>query len=380
MLLRSYRTCRTRRSSRSSGSYGWAHKGAALCALCVLTLPLVAAEPSSAVHAPERLVRVGTEVVRLAREAGRLRQRYELRVRAAKDQRARDVWLTRQWAGQRFFTVALRRDAGAVARAQYRTGGFTAPGSAALAEEPLELLELQYQETDRRERLARMLIEADGRSRALTADRLSTTASLQALNEEAARLRVEKAAMEERLAKARSELNTMADMAIRSGRCTPVDLDGLQSEQEDTQDAANRPPEVSRSGWTRPLVSYELTAGFGGTGAHWANGHTGQDFAVPTGTPVRAVGGGTVVATGCGGSFGISVVIRHDGGWYSQYAHLSAPLMTPGRQVRAGEWIGLTGTTGNSTGPHLHFEVRTTANFGSAVDPVRWLRARGVEL
>ncbi len=132
--------------------------------------------------------------------------------------------------------------------------------------------------------------------------------------------------------------------------------------------------------WTRPVASYELSAGFGGAGSHWANGHTGQDFAVPVGTPVRAIGAGTVVSVGCGDAFGISAVIRHRGGWYSQYAHLSALYVAPGKRVRTGEWIALSGSTGNSTGPHLHFEVRKGPEYGTAVDPVAWLRERGVRL
>ncbi len=354
-----------------------------LCALCAVLSPVFGGGSSAAVHAPARLVRVSSEVIRLAHEAGRLGLRYERGIRAAKDEKARAVRLAQQLRGQRFVAAVLHQDAGAVARAQYRTGGFTAVGSPAVADEPLDLLTLQSTDTDRRERLARLLLEADSKSRTLAADELSSSASVQALDADASRLRTEKTALEQRLTTSRAELNALAEASIRSGRCTPVDLGNLQNELpagQTGQDAANRGPEVSRAGWTRPLLTYELTAGFGGTGAHWAGGHTGQDFAVPTGTPVRSVGAGTVVSIGCGGPFGISVVVRHAGGWYSQYAHLSVPLVAPGRPVRAGEWIGLSGTTGNSTGPHLHFEVRRTAEFGTAVDPVEWLRTRGVQL
>jgi murein DD-endopeptidase MepM/ murein hydrolase activator NlpD len=125
---------------------------------------------------------------------------------------------------------------------------------------------------------------------------------------------------------------------------------------------------------------YELSAGFGSGGAHWANRHTGQDFAVPIGTPVRSVGEGRVVNVSCGGAFGIQIVIEHSGGYYTQYAHLASIAVDQGDQVTAGQWIGQTGTTGNSTGPHLHFEVRVTPELGSGVDPVPWLAARGVTL
>lgn len=117
------------------------------------------------------------------------------------------------------------------------------------------------------------------------------------------------------------------------------------------------------------------------SGAHWSKGyHTGVDFPVPTGTPVKAVAAGQVVAAGWGGSFGYQVVIRHADGRYSQYAHLSAISVKAGRPVTAGQRIGRSGSTGNSTGPHLHFEVRTGPGFGSDIDPVAYLRSGGVRI
>lgn len=116
-------------------------------------------------------------------------------------------------------------------------------------------------------------------------------------------------------------------------------------------------------------------------GSSWSKGyHTGVDFAVPTGTSVKAVGAGKVVSAGWEGSFGYQVVIRHADGRYSQYAHLSAISVKDGQSVGAGQRIGRSGSTGNSTGPHLHFEVRTGPGFGSDIDPVAYLRAGGVRI
>jgi murein DD-endopeptidase MepM/ murein hydrolase activator NlpD len=116
-------------------------------------------------------------------------------------------------------------------------------------------------------------------------------------------------------------------------------------------------------------------------GSSWSKGyHTGVDFPVPTGTSVQAVGAGHVVSAGWGGSFGYQVVIRHGDGRYTQYAHLSAISVKAGQTVGAGQRIGRSGSTGNSTGPHLHFEVRTGPGFGSDVDPVAYLRAGGVRI
>ncbi|MFJ5840117.1 transglycosylase family protein [Streptomyces shenzhenensis] len=117
------------------------------------------------------------------------------------------------------------------------------------------------------------------------------------------------------------------------------------------------------------------------SGAHWSKGyHTGVDFPVPTGTSVKGVAAGQVVAAGWGGSFGYQVVIRHADGRYSQYAHLSAISVKSGQTVTAGQRIGRSGSTGNSTGPHLHFEVRTGPGFGTDIDPVAYLRAGGVRI
>ncbi|MEU0744231.1 transglycosylase family protein [Streptomyces sp. NPDC006134] len=116
-------------------------------------------------------------------------------------------------------------------------------------------------------------------------------------------------------------------------------------------------------------------------GSAWSKGyHTGVDFPVPTGTSVKSVAAGRVVSAGWGGSYGYQVVIRHTDGRYSQYAHLSAISVKDGQSVGAGQRIGRSGSTGNSSGPHLHFEVRTGPGFGADVDPVAYLRAGGVRI
>jgi murein DD-endopeptidase MepM/ murein hydrolase activator NlpD len=122
-----------------------------------------------------------------------------------------------------------------------------------------------------------------------------------------------------------------------------------------------------------------LGTGYRAAGAHWSKGyHTGVDFVVPTGTSVHAAGTGQVVTAGWGGAYGYQVVIRHADGRYSQYGHLSAISVRAGQRVTTGQRIGRSGATGNVTGPHLHFEVRTGPGFGTDVDPVAYLRAGGV--
>ncbi|MFD5741628.1 transglycosylase family protein [Streptomyces massasporeus] len=137
---------------------------------------------------------------------------------------------------------------------------------------------------------------------------------------------------------------------------------------------------ATRQGLVAP-VGASLGTPYRKAGSSWSKGyHTGIDFPVPTGTSVKSVAEGSVVSAGWGGSFGYQVVVRHADGRYSQYAHLSAISVRDGQSVSAGQRIGRSGSTGNSSGPHLHFEVRTGPGFGSDVDPVAYLRAGGVRI
>jgi murein DD-endopeptidase MepM/ murein hydrolase activator NlpD len=128
-------------------------------------------------------------------------------------------------------------------------------------------------------------------------------------------------------------------------------------------------------------VSADIGTRYGTRGSSWSSGyHTGVDFPVPTGTSVKAVAGGRVVSAGWGGAYGYQIVVRHDDGRYSQYGHLSALTVREGQRVHAGQRIARSGSTGNSSGPHLHFEIRTGPGYGSDIDPLAYLRARGVAL
>ncbi|MFJ8792102.1 M23 family metallopeptidase [Streptomyces sp. NPDC102462] len=141
----------------------------------------------------------------------------------------------------------------------------------------------------------------------------------------------------------------------------------------------------SAAAWVDPVKQYTLSASFNQAGGMWKAKHSGQDFAVPIGTEVVAASTGTVVKAGGNGAgdgpaYGNAVVIKHGNGTYSQYAHLSRIDVKVGQAVAAGQHIARSGNTGNSTGPHLHFEIRTTPNYGSAIDPVSFLRGKGVRV
>ncbi|MFF4118141.1 peptidoglycan DD-metalloendopeptidase family protein [Streptomyces sp. NPDC001714] len=136
---------------------------------------------------------------------------------------------------------------------------------------------------------------------------------------------------------------------------------------------------TTASGFTLPVAGGAVGTGYHVAGSMWSSGyHTGVDFVVPTGTPVKAAGAGTVVTAGWGGAYGNQVVIRLTDGYYAQYGHLSALSVSVGQTVTVGQQVGLSGATGNVTGPHLHFEIRTTPDYGSDVDPVAYLRSKGV--
>ncbi|MET9433719.1 M23 family metallopeptidase [Streptomyces sp. NPDC006551] len=128
-----------------------------------------------------------------------------------------------------------------------------------------------------------------------------------------------------------------------------------------------------------PTSSYTITSTFGESGSMWSSGyHTGLDLAAPTGTPVKAVHGGTIKSAGWSGSYGYRIVLELEDGTEVWYCHLSSMTVGAGQSVGTGETIGRVGATGNVTGPHLHLEVHTPG--GSGVDPSAWLRGKGLNL
>lgn len=95
--------------------------------------------------------------------------------------------------------------------------------------------------------------------------------------------------------------------------------------------------------------------------------HPGIDIAVPLGTPVRASGGGSVTAAGYDTDYGLFVLLRHPSGYETMYGHMSRLIAAEGDEVQAGQVIGLSGNSGRSTAPHLHFEIRRD---NKTVDPL----------
>ncbi|MGH8965612.1 MAG: M23 family metallopeptidase [Actinomycetes bacterium] len=135
--------------------------------------------------------------------------------------------------------------------------------------------------------------------------------------------------------------------------------------------------ELAANRWVLPLASYDLSAGFGESSSLWSSTHTGLDMSAPSGTPIMSVANGVVTETGYDGSYGNRTIITLEDGTEIWYCHQTSFAVSPGETVSGGQTIGYVGSTGNSTGPHLHLEVRPGA--GDPVDPYAALVAHGLQ-
>ncbi|WP_256106864.1 M23 family metallopeptidase [Streptomyces sp. ODS05-4] len=176
-----------------------------------------------------------------------------------------------------------------------------------------------------------------------------------------------------------------ASMVFGGGAAFAADGHAAPAKPVAAKAAAKKPAAKKAPSWVKPVAKYTLSASYNQGGAMWAHKHSGQDFAVPVGTTVKAAAAGTVVKAGPNGAgdgpaYGNAIVIKHANGKYSQYAHLSKVNVRIGEKVKVNEAIAKSGNTGNSSGPHLHFEIRTTPNYGSALNPAAFLHGVGVNI
>lgn len=178
-------------------------------------------------------------------------------------------------------------------------------------------------------------------------------------------------------AKAKAE----ADAKARAAEAKQKAEEKAKAEREAAERAA-REEERKRLGiYVAPVEGSYISTQWHAGGGMWSSGsHTGIDFHAGLGTSVHAVGAGTVVEAGWGGAYGNNVVIKHLDGTYTQYGHLGSLDVSVGETVTPGQQIGLSGSSGNSSGPHLHFEARTGAQYGTDIDPVAYLRQHGVDV
>ncbi|GAA1373192.1 M23 family metallopeptidase [Streptomyces beijiangensis] len=180
-------------------------------------------------------------------------------------------------------------------------------------------------------------------------------------------------------AKAAAEAKAKAEARAAEARAKAA---AKAKQEREAKERAARDAERKRlNTYVAPISDSYVSTPYQASSGLWSSGsHTGIDFHAASGTSVHAVGSGTVVEAGWGGAYGNNIVIKMNDGLYTQYGHLSSLGVSVGDTVTPGQQIGLSGATGNATGPHLHFEARTTAEYGSDIDPVAYLRSHNVNV
>ncbi|KUH37973.1 MULTISPECIES: M23 family metallopeptidase [Streptomyces] len=183
---------------------------------------------------------------------------------------------------------------------------------------------------------------------------------------------VANSALDTQLAALDAEALDFSDRASRTQE--RIDLKARQEAERKKREEEAKRREAMRPKFALPVALRQLSAGYGQAGVNWMSLHTGIDFPVQYGTPVMAATDGTV-RTQWNGAYGNMVIVTAKDGTETWYCHLSSAKIRSG-PVKAGDVIAYSGNSGNSTGPHLHFEVRPGG--GAAIDPESWLRSHGL--
>ena len=176
--------------------------------------------------------------------------------------------------------------------------------------------------------------------------------------------------------------DTLQQVSRGVDRATLQQQAELQAEQrmQALADLANRvqarAEELASDQWVLPVAGYSISATFGESSYLWSTVHTGLDFAAAEGTPIVSVAQGTVTSTAYDGAYGNKTVVTLDDGTEIWYCHQSSQSVSEGDVVAPGQTIGYVGATGNTTGAHLHLEVRPGG--GDPVDPYAALVEHGV--
>ncbi|MEE1772071.1 M23 family metallopeptidase [Streptomyces sp. JV185] len=178
--------------------------------------------------------------------------------------------------------------------------------------------------------------------------------------------------LDTQLANLSADAENFADRASRTQE--RIDLRERQAAEKKKREEEAARKEALRPKFVLPVKQHGLSAYFGQAGVNWMSVHTGIDFPVLEGTPVMAATDGTV-RTQLNSAYGNMAIVTMADGTETWYCHLSSTKIRSG-PVKAGDVIAYSGDTGNSTGPHLHFEVRPGG--GAAVNPLPWLRSHGL--
>ncbi|MFD5267096.1 M23 family metallopeptidase [Streptomyces sp. NPDC058335] len=171
-----------------------------------------------------------------------------------------------------------------------------------------------------------------------------------------------------------AEAGDFADRASRTQE--RIDLKAQQEAEKKKAAAEAARKERLRPKYALPVANHGLSAYYGQAGINWMSQHTGIDFPVSYGTTVMAATDGTV-RTQWNSAYGNMMIVTAKDGTETWYCHLSSYRVASGTTVKAGDPIAYSGNSGNSTGPHLHFEVRPSG--ASAIDPLPWLRSHGLD-
>ncbi|WP_314411119.1 M23 family metallopeptidase [Streptomyces kroppenstedtii] len=171
-----------------------------------------------------------------------------------------------------------------------------------------------------------------------------------------------------------ADADDFADRASRTQERIDLKAEQAAEKQKAAAEAARK--ERLRPKFALPVSRHGLSAYYGQAGINWMSVHTGIDFPVSYGTTVMAATDGTV-RTQWNSAYGNMIIVTAKDGTETWYCHLSTYKVASGTVVKAGDPIAYSGNSGNSTGPHLHFEVRPGG--GSAIDPLPWLRSHGID-
>jgi murein DD-endopeptidase MepM/ murein hydrolase activator NlpD len=228
--------------------------------------------------------------------------------------------------------------------------------------EQLEAVEAQEARADRAARAA--VAERDALATAAAQAAADADAQLAAAQGTFDAVAAEKAALDAQLRSAEIRLLTV------QGARDPADAWAAQQ-------AAGAASTISASGGAVAPTTGRVTSCYG---SRWGTLHAGVDIAAPIGTPIYAPEGGVVVSAGPASGFGLAVALQHPDGTITLYGHVNQFFVSAGQAVTAGQQIAEVGNRGQSTGPHLHFEVHTGGLYVNRVNPVPWLSAHGISL
>jgi murein DD-endopeptidase MepM/ murein hydrolase activator NlpD len=169
-----------------------------------------------------------------------------------------------------------------------------------------------------------------------------------------------------------------ASITVAEARARLQEVRATRAErQQAAEAAAEAAREAARPKTVLPIHGARYTSCFC---SRWGTFHYGIDLAAPMHTPEYAAADGVVLRAGPASGFGLAVYILHENGDVTVYGHMDEILVSVGQYVDAGDTIALLGNRGQSTGPHLHFEVHQGGENGTRIDPVAWLNERGVEV